>query len=125
MPLSPATPAGPALPRAGDGPYTRPVTMHDFIDFLVGTGEKRLGFWTGVACVAASGVLELTASLLVPYFPLTWLWIDLLLAAGVAATAWRRGYGRSFGMGLLAGAVAGLAVALPIAAVILLAAAMA
>lgn len=98
--------------------------MHDFLDFLVGTGEKRVGFWTGVGCVAASGALELAASILVPLLPLAWLWIDLLLAAGVAVTAWHRGFGRSFGLGLLAGAVTGLAAALPVAAVILVAAAL-
>lgn len=98
--------------------------MQDFLDFLVGTGEKRIGFWTGVGCIAASGALELAASILVPFFPLSWLWIDLLLAAGVAVVAWRRGFGRSFGLGLLAGVVTGLVVALPIAAVILVAAAL-
>lgn len=98
--------------------------MHDLLAYLIGTGERRTGFWTGVACVAASGVLELAASVLVPFLPLAWLWIDLVLAAGVAAGAWRLGLGRSFGMGLLAGLVAGLAVALPVAVLVLVAAAM-
>ncbi len=99
--------------------------MRDFLEHVIGTGERRTGFWTGVACVAASGALELIASVLVPFLPLAWLWIDLALAAGVATGAWRLGLGRSFGLGLLAGVVVGLAVALPVAAAVLVAAAMA
>ncbi len=98
--------------------------MEDFLRYLVGTGEQRLGFWTGVACVAASGVLELATSVLLPTVPLTWLWIDLLLAGGVGIVVWRRGFGRSFGLGLLAGVVLGIAVALPVAAVVLVTAAL-
>lgn len=98
--------------------------MDDFLHFLVGTGDKRIGFWTGVACVAASGVLELAVSVLFPAFPLAWLWIDLSLAAGIGVLVWRRGFGRRFGLGLLAGVVVGIAVALPVATVVLVAAAL-
>lgn len=100
--------------------------MRDFLEYLVGSGERRIGFWTGVTCVAASGALELAASVFLPFLPLAWLWIDLVLAASVALVAWRRGLvGRPFGLGLLAGVVVGLAVALPLAAAILLTAALA
>lgn len=98
--------------------------MRDFLRFLVGTGQQRLGFWTGVACVAASGVLELATSVLLPFVPMTWLWIDLSLAAVIGLTAWRRGLGRSFGLGLLAGVVVSIAVALPVAVAILVTAAL-